>query len=250
MILALLGGLIIGLLLGMLGGGGAILAIPLLIYGFSFSATQATAASLIIIGLGALIGLISQYAAGHVRLKEGLSFGLLGLVGSFVGSHLASNIPDSLLLSGFAILTLVVALTMISKLRSTREYITRRPSILAIALSATGVGFLTGFFGVGGGFAIVPALIFALGFSIRQASATSLVVIAVNSAIAMGFRYSDLASIDWSVISPIIITTVLGAFSGVKLAKKVKASSLQLGFAGFLIFISIYMGFQNFPGLF
>nr|WP_249327504.1 TSUP family transporter [Corynebacterium glutamicum] len=76
MILALLGGLIIGLLLGMLGGGGAILAIPLLIYGFSFSATQATAASLIIAGLGALIGLISQYAAGHVRLKEGLSFGL------------------------------------------------------------------------------------------------------------------------------------------------------------------------------
>lgn len=103
---------------------------------------------------------------------------------------------------------------------------------------------------MGGGFAIVPALIFALGFSMRQASATSLVVIAVNSAIAMGFRYSDLASIDWSVISPIIITTVLGAFSGVKLAKKVKASSLQQGFAGFSIFISIYMGFQNFPDLF
>lgn len=253
MILALLGGLIIGLLLGMLGGGGAILAIPLLIYGFSFSATQATAASLTIVGIGALIGLSTQYAAGNVRLIAGISFGLLGIVGSFAGNKLSSNLNEALLLSSFAVLVLVVAITMILKVKNVKtpaqEGNSHQPKAVSVLLTATGVGFLTGFFGVGGGFAIVPALIFAMGFSMRTAAGTSLVVIAINSAVALAFKYSDLATVDWAIVTPIIGATIVGAFSGVLLAKKIKATSLQLGFAGFLIFISLYMAIQNFPTL-
>lgn len=256
MLLALAGGIAIGLLIGMLGGGGAILAVPLLIYGFHFPAHQATTASLIVVGIGALTGMMTHLRHGNVRLGQGVIFGLLGVAGSFLGSSLARGIAEPVLLTSFAALLVVVATLMIRKARrspaDTQSTTARRSDgqhWLALVAAATGVGFLTGFFGVGGGFAIVPALVMVLGYPMKQAIGTSLIVIAINSALSLGFRMSEANAIDWSVVVPILGATVAGSFAGAVLGKHVRQSTLQLGFATFLLLIAAYMAVENVPQL-
>lgn len=258
MLIALAGGLVVGLLIGMLGGGGAILSIPLLVYALGFSAQQATASSLVIVGAGALTGIITQHKQKNVNLKKGTLFGLLGLLGSFVASKVVTGIDENLLLTLFAALLVLVALTMLLKMRQKKpsphqapRHLQDKPDyrVLPLLLTATGVGFLTGFFGVGGGFAIVPALILVLGFSMQTAIGTSLVVILINSLSALAFRAEDVTSVDWSIVGPFALASVGGSLAGSVLMHRIPRTVLQFIFALFLMGIAVFMGAQNIPSL-
>lgn len=258
MLIALAGGLVVGLLIGMLGGGGAILSIPLLVYALGFSAHEATVSSLVIVGAGALTGIITQHRQGNLDLKRGGLFGALGLAGSSVASKISAGIDGNLLLALFAALLVLVALIMLLKIRQKKNNSPHAPRhlqdkpqyrIVPLLLTATGVGFLTGFFGVGGGFAIVPALTLVLGFSMQTAIGTSLVVILINSLSAIAFRIEDVISADWSIVTPFVFASIAGSLVGSALMHRIPRGILQLIFALFLLVIAVFMGIQNIPSL-
>lgn len=248
MLLALAGGLAVGLLMGALGGGGAILAIPLLVYGFGFAPTQATLASLVVVGIGASTGVVTQ--ARSVDWRRGALFGALGLAGAYGGRVLAHGIDGQLLLLAFSVLLLVVASLMVraarmGSIRAQSADAASRPSAfrqgLALVGAATGVGFLTGFFGVGGGFAIVPSLTLLLGLSMATAVGTSLLVILINSLVALALGAGALPSLDWSALAPLLAATVVGTLAGTWGGRRVPQRSLQLAFAIFLYVVAAYM---------
>lgn len=248
MLLALAGGLAVGLLMGALGGGGAILAIPLLVYGFGFSPAQATLASLVVVGIGAAAGVLTQ--ARSVDWRRGAFFGVLGLAGAYSGRMLAHGLDGRLLLLAFSTLLLVVASLMVRKARrsSVRAQgmnATSRPSAFrqgaTLMGAATGVGFLTGFFGVGGGFAIVPVLTLILGLSMATAVGTSLLVILINSLVALALGAGALPSLDWSALAPLLAATAVGTLVGTWGGRRLPQRSLQLAFAIFLYVVAAYM---------
>lgn len=261
MIIAVAGGLIIGMLVGALGGGGAILGVPLLVYGAGQDSQQATISSLVIVVSAALAGLVMQHRNGAVNYRTGLIFGVLGSVGALAGTLLNGKISEPLLLTCFSVLLVVVAVLTFLKARNSssdanpetadgdeagHELKNRLPMLV---VTATGVGFLTGLFGVGGGFVIVPALTIVLGVSMRVAVGTSLVVIAINSVVTMAFRYQELSTIEWGTLWPIVVLTVLGALGGAFINKRVSQSALQLGFAVLLCGVAVFIAVQNVPEL-
>ena len=188
-LLAVPAGLLIGASLGALGGGGSILTVPALVYLLGQSAHQATTVSLMVVGTAAAVGALVHARGGRVRLKAGAAFGGLGIAGSYAGSRASAAVPANVLLAGFGLLMLAVAVMMILRRRGQAQRTQgaapaggARHAIL-VGAAATGVGLITGFFGVGGGFVVVPALVLVLGFDMPTAAGTSLVVIAVNRGI-------------------------------------------------------------------
>lgn len=245
-------GMVVGIALGSLGGGGSILTVPALVYLLGLPATAAASGSLIIVGLTSLIGAIPHYRKGNVRLGRGVVFGVLGAAGSYVGARLASGLSAPLLLTAFSILMMVVAILMIRRLRRTAEATRSRDGAthpVRVVLAATAVGLLTGFFGVGGGFAVVPALVLALGLEMRAAVGTSLVVIAINSATALASRIGAGISLDWAVILGFSLFAVAGSLAGAKLTRHVSPRMLTIAFVVMLIGLSVYMAAVNVPAL-
>lgn len=245
-------GLAVGLALGSLGGGGSILTVPALVYLLGQSPKAATTGSLIIVGLTSMVGVIPHRRRGNVRLARGLVFGVVGAAGSYAGSRLAAGVSSTLLLSLFSVLMLVVAAVMLRRLRhgatasaSGTEH--SHPAILV--LTATGVGLLTGFFGVGGGFAVVPALVLALGLSMPVAVGTSLVVISVNSATALASRLGSGITVDWAVVLPFSVFAAAGSIAGSYVAHRLSHRTLTIAFAVMLILLAGYMGAVNIPAL-
>ena len=221
--IAVAAGLLIGVLLGALGGGGSILTVPVLVYLLHQEPHAATAGSLLIVGITAAAGTIAHWRTGRVRLAPGIAFGVLGVAGSYAGTRLSSSVPPDLLLSLFAGLMLAAAAAMLRRRpgpagqdeRAGGSTIVRRA--LTIIAAATGVGLLTGFFGVGGGFVIVPALVLLLGFDMPAAVGTSLLVIAINSAAALAARLGGPVSLDWALLA--VFTVLLIAVAGYSLAR-------------------------------
>jgi len=221
--IAVAAGLLIGVLLGALGGGGSILTVPVLVYLLHQEPHAATAGSLLIVGITAAAGTIAHWRTGRVRLAPGIAFGVLGVAGSYAGTRLSSSVPPDLLLSLFAGLMLAAAAAMLRRRPGTAgqderaggSTIVRRA--LTIIAAATGVGLLTGFFGVGGGFVIVPALVLLLGFDMPAAVGTSLLVIAINSAAALAARLGGPVSLDWALLA--VFTVLLIAVAGYSLAR-------------------------------
>ena len=199
-------------------------------------------------GIGASTGVVTQ--ARSVDWRRGALFGALGLAGAYGGRVLAHGIDGQLLLLAFSVLLLVVASLMVraarrGSIRAQSADAASRPSAfwqgLALVGAATGVGFLTGFFGVGGGFAIVPALTLLLGLSMATAVGTSLLVILINSLVALALGAGALPSLDWSALAPLLATTVVGTLAGTWGGRRVPQRSLQLAFAIFLYVVAAYM---------
>lgn len=262
--LALLG-LAIGLVLGGLGGGGAILTVPALVFVAGQSAAQATTSSLVIVGAAAVSGVVSHVRAGTVVWRTGLFFGAAGIPAAWLGSHLSHAVDGSILLLGFSLLMVVAAVAML------RPMAVRRPT--AVPVPATvgapapveppaveragstqclrcgrwplvigaglGVGFLTGFFGVGGGFVIVPALVLVLGLPMPLAVGTSLVIVVINSGTALLARGAT-AEFEWSVIIPFAVAAMLGAVLGRRVADRLPAEQLRGAFAVLLLLVATY----------
>jgi uncharacterized membrane protein YfcA len=267
-------GFLIGLSLGALGGGGSILAVPALVYAAGQSPKHATTTSLVLVAFTAVIGMIPHWRAGRVRFVAGSIFGLAGIGGSLLGSHWNKAAdPDALLLA-FSGLMLIAAYAMWRRLQKAPAPAARSvgaaaadvPAVAAsttaastTAASTTGVdastavkvvvagtlvGLLTGFFGVGGGFVIVPALVLALGFTMSEAVGTSLLVITINSAVALATRLQS-GSIEWGTVIPFTIASLVGVVVGSRLASTRDSSSLQRWFVGLLVAVAIYTAVRS-----
>ncbi len=257
-------GLLVGLSLGTLGAGGSILTIPALIYLLGQGPRAAAMGSLVIVATTSLVGMIPHLRHGRVRVTQGIVFGLLGVVGSVLGSHLSAAVSGPALLSAFAGLLFVVAWLMMRRARSSvpggagdqpdrpagLRWLLSHPRELARLLgAATGVGLLTGFFGVGGGFAVVPALVLVLGLSMPTAVGTSLIVIAVNSLTAMGSRLGLGIELDWAVIGGFSVFAVVGSLLGARVARRVDPRRLTLAFVVLLVIVAAYTAAVNVPQL-
>lgn len=248
-------GFLIGLSLGALGGGGSIIAVPALVYAAGQDARGATATSLLLVGVASLVGITGHWRAGRVRLGTGIVFGLVGAGGSIAGSALNREVDPDLLLLAFAGLVLVAAWRMLTacptctKVGEQRELTLGAAAAggrtidlgtaLVVFLAGTGVGFLTGLFGVGGGFVIVPALALVLKLPMPQAIGTSLVVIVVNSAVALSTRLAT-TSIDWHITIPFTVAAIAGVLTGGRIADRLDATRSLRWFAGLLVGVALY----------
>lgn len=254
-------GLVVGITLGALGGGGSILTVPALVYLLGLDPRSATTGSLIIVGITTLIGMLPHLRADRIRLGQGTVFGLLGVGGAFAGSLLSTSVPPNVLLAAFAALMLVVSAVMTRRRRAaarnetagrsqvearTTPMVSLRPfrcdcrAVGVLLLTATAVGLLTGFFGVGGGFVVVPALVLALRLPMPVAVGTSLVVITVNSASALLSRLGQDVTLDWGVIASFTAAAVLGSLLGARITTRVKPTRLSLAFTVLLVLVALY----------
>ena len=249
-------GFLIGLSLGALGGGGSILAVPALVYAAGQDPREATASSLLLVGLAALVGLKPHLRAGRVQVTTGLAFGAAGIPGSIAGSALNHRIDPDVLLLAFAGLVLLAAWRMLMGCPSCTKVgeelalggggvaVKARVDAgraLAVVAAGTGVGFLTGLFGVGGGFVIVPALTLLLHLSMPKAIGTSLLVISVNSAVALAAR-AGTATVDWGATLPFAVAAVAGVLVGGQVADRLDAQRSLRWFAALLVAVAAYTG--------
>jgi hypothetical protein len=250
-------GFLIGLSLGALGGGGSILAVPALVYAAGQDPKAATATSLLLVGTAALAGLGNHWRAGRVRVGTGVVFGLTGIGGSVAGTALNRHIDPDVLLLGFAVLVCVAAWRMLTgcptctKVGETREVgagggtatlaRTRLDArtVVAVLLAGTAVGFLTGLFGVGGGFVVVPALALVLKLPMPQAIGTSLLVVAINSAVALASRLAT-TSIDWHITLPFGVAAIAGVLTGGRVADRLDPERSLRWFAALLVAVAVY----------
>ncbi|MEO6317146.1 MAG: sulfite exporter TauE/SafE family protein [Acidimicrobiales bacterium] len=251
-------GFLIGLSLGALGGGGSILAVPILVYAAGQDPKAATATSLLLVGSASLVGIGPHWRAGRVRIGTGLVFGLTGVAGSLGGSALNHRLDPDVLLLGFAGLVCVAAWRMLtgcptctnvgeageltdrpgSTMTISRRRIDTR-TVLTVLIAGTAVGFLTGLFGVGGGFVIVPALALGLKLPMPQAIGTSLLVIAINSAVALTTRLAT-TTIDWHITLPFTVAAIAGVLSGGKVANRLDPERSLRWFAALLVAVAAY----------
>lgn len=259
-------GVLVGLALGALGGGGSIFTVPGLVHVLGQDPRDATTSSLVIVGTTALIALVPHARAGRVRSAQGLLFGALGTAGSYAGTALSRSVPPAVLLLAFAALMLLVASLMIRRALSSHgaassldvtlePMLTFRPlrcacpRVAKVVVTATAVGLLTGFFGVGGGFALVPALVLALGFPMPTAVGTSLLVIAVNSATALAARVTHPGSeLDWPLVATFTAAAVAASLVGGRVASRVDPRRLTLTFAGLLVLVALYTAVRSLAG--
>ena len=260
-------GFLIGVSLGALGGGGSILAVPVLVFVAGQTPAEATTTSLLVVGAAAVVAARRHARQGRVRLGPGVLFGLLGIAGSLVGSALNRRLDGDVLLLAFAGLTMVAAWRIFAGCPSCtkvddfpaetagaaavrtriRTHTLTRGRLVQIAVAGTVVGFLTGLFGVGGGFIIVPVLALVLEFPMPSAVGTSLLVIAVNSAAALVPRLGG--GIDWGPTVIFGVAATAGVLAGKRIADQLDAKSMQRGFAALLIGVALYTGTRAFLAL-
>ena len=243
--IAVVAGAVIGLSMGALGGGGSILAVPVLVYALYLDPQAATTASLVIVGVTAIVAAISHARAGRVDWRAALIFGALGIPASIGGSLLNRAVDPQVLLLAFAALMLVAAAAMYRRSR-TSEQASTTPSptgatqVVRVVVVALVVGFLTGFLGVGGGFIIVPALVLAMGFGMPTAVGTSLVIISITSLAAFVERLGH-GAIAWDVILPFTAAAIAGSLVGKRLSERVSAAALTRAFAVLLVLVAGYV---------
>jgi len=253
----------LGLIIGLLGGGGGILAVPLLVaVGQPF--LVASSQSLVIVGAGAAAALVPHHRARRVDWRVGLTFGALGAVGAIVGARLAQYINPTILLGGLTVLLVGGAVTMLRSAlgehsRAESNAVERlemaggatvpamggsattsgsRGSRLRIVGLASSVGLVTGLLGVGAGFVVVPALVSAMKLPIKKATATALVVIVMNSAVAAAVRHASQGSA--SVTVSLAAASATFAVIGALVSRRVPGWVLSTAFAALMILVAIY----------
>lgn len=315
-------GLLIGLSLGALGGGGSILAVPVLVYAAGQSPQEATTTSLVVVGLAAIIGLVDHHRAGRVQWPIGLVFIGTGVAGALLGTQVNAGIDGDVLLVLFAALMLVIAVRMVRRRRRAtgaddadaddgggddrgeacdpsasdvpvgatcatvlRQGLTRssgratdgdpdqavlvldrvigtelrgeasptgrlrdhplwhsRRCLVRLVIAGSLVGFLTGLFGVGGGFIIVPALTIGLGMAMPEAVGTSLLIIVGNALVSLAGR--GLGAVDWSVAAPFAVAAGIGVIVGSRISGRVPAEKSTRAFGVLTILVALYTGGQ------
>jgi uncharacterized membrane protein YfcA len=248
--------LIIGISLGLIGGGGSILTVPVMVYLFSVQPLLATSYSLFVVGTTSLVGAANNYKRGFVNINTALLFGISSIITVFltrkfiipaiagftinINGLIFTEAMFTMLL--FAMLMVIAAVSMIK---------TRPPSIIdipsskninfsSLLLYGIGIGFITGLLGAGGGFLLIPTLVIVVGLTMKEAVGTSLLIIALNSLI--GFA-GDLGhfTIQWKLLLSVTTIAITGIFIGGAMAKKIPAEKLKKGFGWFVLVMGIYI---------
>jgi uncharacterized protein len=224
----------IGLLLGLLGGGGSILTVPVLVYLAGQQAPAAIASSLFVVAVTSAAALIPHARAGRVRWRIGLIFGTAGPVGAYAGGRLAAHLPETLLLAGFGLLMAAAAVTMIRSCRRPPRPTPGTQRLPVLLLLAAGAGMITGMVGAGGGFIIVPILVLLGGLSMAGAVGTSLLVITLQAGAGLAGHLPH-ATIDWPLTLAVTALAIAGSLAGSRLAGRIPAQLLRTGFGWFLV---------------
>ena len=246
MLLALVLSALVGVSLGLLGGGGSILAVPLFVYVAGLEVRVAVAMSLAVVGTIALLASLVYVCHGRVAWRAAALFGLSGMLGAGLGARLTPLLAPRLLLLLFALIMLVVGGLMV-RARHTDEHAsaqrrgTRLPTVLATGLA---VGILTGFLGVGGGFLIVPALTLFAQLPIHVAVGTSLLVIAANSAAGLASHLSE-TSVPLGLTLGFTATAVIGALAGEWAARRTSPARLRRAFGVFVLLVGLALAVAN-----
>lgn len=228
----------VGIALGLLGGGGSILTVPLLAYVAGMDAKQAIATSLLVVGVTSAVGAVSHARAGRVQWRTGLIFGAAGMAGAYGGGLLARFIPGTVLLIGFAVMMIATAVAMLRGRKSVHAADgTHRMPIPKIIAEGLVVGLVTGLVGAGGGFLVVPALALLGGLSMPVAVGTSLVVIAMKSFAGLA-GYLSSVQIDWPLALAVTGAAVAGALIGARLTAMVDPDALRKAFGWFVLGMS------------
>lgn len=240
---------LVGLSLGLLGGGGAILTVPILTYVAGISVQQAIPASLVIVGTTSLVSTITHARARRVRWRTGAVVGSTGVLGALGGSLLGKQIPDPVLMVLFAAMMIAAAVAMLRRRRADAAPADRqRPSIPRLLLIGLGVGTATGLVGAGGGFLLVPALILFAGLPAAVAVGTSLAVVVLNSAIGLtGHLLST--PLDWPLVLTFTGIAIAGSFLGAAFAGRLPERTLQRTFGVFILLIAAVVLTQEVPAV-
>ncbi|WP_329793535.1 sulfite exporter TauE/SafE family protein [Lentzea sp. DG1S-22] len=233
----LVAAVIVGLTLGVLGGGGSILTVPVLVYLAGQEPKQAIAISLFVVGITSAVGVVPHARAGRVRWRTGLVFGAAGMAGAYGGGRLADLIPATWLLVAFAVMMVASAMAMI---RGRRQSAPAKPHgetpVVRVVAEGLVVGVVTGLVGAGGGFLVVPALVLLGGLPMAVAIGTSLVVIAMKSFAGLA-GYLATTHVDWTLTLMVAGAAVVGSLVGGKLAGRVPETLLRKGFGWFVLLI-------------
>lgn len=242
---------LVGISLGLLGGGGSILTVPILSYVLGMDPRDAIAASLFIVGATSLVGIIGHARVGRVRWKTGVFFGLAGMAGAFAGGILGGFIPGSVLMILFAAMMIITAIAMIRGRKSSNvetPATERSLPIMRILLDGALVGIATGLVGAGGGFLVVPALNLLGGLPMAIAVSTSLLVIAMKSFAGFG-GYLFSTHINWPIVLAFTAVATAGSFVGVALVGRIPERALRRGFGVFVLVMGAFVLFQEVPSL-
>ncbi len=234
---ALLAGAFIGSVLGFIGAGGAMLAVPILIYIFGFTPHHATTASLAVVGLAATSGLLTKIRTREILYREALIIWGIGLITNLGFSSISDQLPDRFITTGFAIVLAFAGLSMIRNPLSTIH--TRMPLPILILVSLI-IGSVTGLFGIGGGFLAIPILVLFFGTPQIIAAGTSLLIIAMNSLTALLGRVATWNEIDWHVPVLMALSAIIISNIASRKASKSRPAALKPLFAFFLITLALF----------
>ncbi|MBS1878840.1 MAG: sulfite exporter TauE/SafE family protein [Actinobacteria bacterium] len=247
-------GAAIGVLLGSVGGGGSLIAVPALVYIGDQSVRGAQAGSLIVIVVASAIGLAAYLRRDEVRWRAGTAFGLAAGVSSFACSLLSRQLNPDVLLLAFSPVMVLGAVAMVSERAAAESSFQpwrveiRFDSVRKVTALGFAVGCLTGLFGVGGGFVIVPVLVVGLGFAFTEAVGTSLLVIIISSAVALAERLQS-GAVDWAVIGPFAAAAVAGVLVGTWLGGRLPRRVLTRWFAVVVVATAVYTATQALAAL-
>lgn len=235
---------VIGLLLGLLGGGGSILTVPVFVYVLGFGAKEAIAMSLAVVGVTSLFGAAGHWRSGNVNPRVALVFGVVAMAGTYLGARLAVFFSGAAQLILFAVVMLLAAYVMFRDRKPGEASGHGKMPLGLIAAEGLAVGVLTGLVGVGGGFLIVPALVILGGVAMKEAVGTSLVIIAMKSAAGLA-GYVGQVEIPWGFVAVFTAVAIAGSLAGTYLVRYLSGRALQKGFAVFLVAMGLFILFEN-----
>lgn len=240
---------LVGLSLGMMGGGGSILTVPIFVYVLDYDPKLAIAMSLPVVGITSLVGAAGHWKAGNVNLRAAAAFGVVAMIGAFAGARLAVLLNGGVQLALLATVMLAAAVMMFRSARQAQPPAATVESPRAMQLGlmlpvALAVGVLTGLVGIGGGFLVVPALVVLARAPMKQAVGTSLLVIAMNA--ASGFvGYVGTMLMPWQFMAGFTAVAVAGIVVGMRLMRFVSQRALKRAFAVFLVVIGTFILYKN-----
>ncbi|GGY55435.1 sulfite exporter TauE/SafE family protein [Streptomyces omiyaensis] len=234
--------LLVGVTLGVLGGGGSILTVPILVYLAGLDAEEAIATSLFVVGVTGLAALVPHARARRVRWRTGLLFGSFGTAGAYAGGRAAAHLPGTALLIAFALMMLATAYAMLRRPRRRQEP-RHRDGDLPVghaAVEGVAVGAVTGLVGAGGGFLVVPALALLGGLPMGAAVGTSLLVVTMNSFAGLAGHLSGL-TLDRGLALTVAGAAVAGSLAGGRLAGRVPQAALRRAFGWFVVVMGVFV---------
>jgi hypothetical protein len=238
--------LLVGIVLGLLGGGGSIMALPIFLYVFGVETKSAIAMSLAVVGMSAFVGFLTHWKQGTVRLRVALPFGACAMVSAFATARLTHFVSAAVQLALFAVFAFTAAFFMLRdslKPEQAVETPNEESGVRftpVLALQALGVGTLTSLIGAGGGFVIVPALVLLAGVPVKPAVGSSLLIITMNA--LSGFvGYIGQVPIDWSLVTWFTGVAAAGAIAGTRLNRRVPQRQIKQGFAVLIIVLGGYL---------